>query len=279
MKNIIKYSLMLLGAILMAASCTINDGDERPVEVTPKLGTATLNVVMAVTTADDLGIDGVDVWADEIIAGSKMRPGDIVSLEYEFPQGSLFRSVFGGTSPRYLDNPIADVHNILTYATAAEMLPEDHNEPLRGQLKDGGSYTLIDYGFGALNHDYEHFFMVEDDLTPPASGMAKVRFLNAGGGECWDNTCELSFQVGGNDLGTGIWGGDLFGDGLTSFTDFSELSPGTINVDVYDGDAALYFSGSVDVAAGGIYTVVFFGNEADPVAYPEPNKFEVITHL
>ena len=190
-----------------------------------------------------------------------------------------FRSVFGGEAPRYLTNPIDEVHTILTYATASEMLPEDHNEPLQGQLKDGGSYTLIDFGFGALNHDYEHLFMVEDDLTPPSSGMAKVRFANAGGGECWDNTCELSFEVGGNDLGFGIWGGDVFGDGLSAFTDFSELSPGSITVDVYDGTGALYFTGTVDVSANGIYTVVFFGNENDPVITPEPNKFEVITHL
>lgn len=278
MKNIIKYKLVLLAVLFIAVSCTENDGDERPVEVTPKLGTATLNIIMAVTTADDLGYDGIDIWADELKAGPNMKPGEIVTVEYEFPQGSLFRSVLGGEAPKYLDNPIDEIETLLTYSTASEMLPEDHNMPLQGQLKDGSSYTLINYGFGALNHDYEYLFMVEDDLTPPTSGMARVRFVNAGGGECWDNTCELNFQIGGVDLGTGLWGGDLFGDGLSSFTDFSDLSPGSLSVDVYDGTGALYFNGTIDVTAGGIYTVVFFGNEADPIITPEPNKFEVIAH-
>ena len=95
MKNFIKYKLVLLAVVFLAVSCVEEDGDERSVEVTPKLGKATLNIVMAVTTADDLGYDGIDLWADEVKAGPNMRPGDIVSLEYEFPQGSLFRSVFG----------------------------------------------------------------------------------------------------------------------------------------------------------------------------------------
>ena len=280
MKNIIKYNLVLLAAVFMAASCTENDGDERPVEVTPKLGTATLNIVMAVTTADDLGFKGIDVWADETIAGPEMRPGDITTVEYEFPQGTLFRSVFGGEHPKYLTNPIHDVDNVLTYATVADMLPDDHNAPLQGQLKNGGSYTVIDFGFGALlPFDYDHFVMIEDDLTPSSSGSAKVRFANAGGGECWDNTCELSFEVGGTNLGSAIWGGDLWGAGLSAFTDFSELTPGTITVNVFDGTGAAYFTGTVDVQAGGVYTVVFFGNEEDPGTTPEPNKFEVLSHL
>ena len=282
MKNIIKYNLVLLAAVFMAASCTENDGDERPVEVTPKLGTATLNIVMAVTTADDLGFKGIDVWADETIAGPEMRPGDITTVEYEFPQGTLFRSVFGGEHPKYLTNPIHDVDNVLTYATVADMLPDDHNAPLQGQLKNGGSYTVIDFGFGALlPFDYDHFVMIEDDLTPPSSGMAKVRFANAGGGECWDNSCALRFEVGGVDYGTAYWGGDILAEpGSSAFTDFSELSPGTISINAYEGiGGTLWFSGSVDVEANGIYTVVFFGNEEDPGTTPEPNKFEVLSHL
>jgi hypothetical protein len=153
MKNIMKYNLWLLGLLFIVSSCTEYDGDDRGVEVTPKLGTATVNLIMAVTAADDLGGDGIDMWIDEVNAGQKMQPGDALSVEYEFPQGTMFRSVLGGKAPKYLSNPIGSVETIITVATAADLLPATHNEPLQGQLKDGASYTLIHSGFGGLNHD------------------------------------------------------------------------------------------------------------------------------
>ena len=277
MKNI--FIIPLLGILVIFGSCEFNDGDERPVEVTPKFGVATINIVMAVTTANDMDPEGVDVWIDEVLQGEQMSAGDVVSVQHEFPQGSYFRSVLGGEFPKYIDNPIASVENNLAHATAAEMLPADHNTPLQGQLKDGGSYTLVVYGFGALNHDYEHLFMVEDDLTAPSSGNAKIRFLNAAGGECWDNTCEIEFEIGGTSYGSGIWGGDVFGAGLTAFTDFTEIAPGTLTVDSFDGDAAAYFSDDVTVEAGGIYTIVISGNETNgELAVAEPIKYTVIEH-
>ncbi len=157
-------------------------------------------------------------------------------------------------------------------------MPEDHNAPLQGQLKNGGYYTLITFGFGGLNHDFEYMNLVEDDLTPPSGGNAKVRFVNAGGGECWDNTCELSFQVGGTDMGFGIWGGDLFGDGLSAFSDWSEIAPGGLTVDVFDGNGDAYFSGTATVTGGGVHTIVFSGNETNDLGTPEPYRLTVINH-
>ncbi|MFY0653611.1 MAG: DUF4397 domain-containing protein [Cyclobacteriaceae bacterium] len=280
MKKILKYNSWLLGIVFLAISCTEYDGDERPIPVTPKLGTAKLNLIMAVTTADDLGGEGVDFWVDETNLGPKMQPGDVVSMDYEFPQGTMFRSVIGGKAPKYLSNPISSVETILTWWTVSELMPATHNEPLQGQLKDGASYTIINTGFGNLNHDYEYMVMVEDDLTPPASGQAKVRFVHASGGECWNNWCIVSFQVGGVDLGTSYWGGDsVYGASAgQAFTDFVDITPGSLTVDVIDGGGDPYWQGTIDVAAGGIYTVVFSGNEVDPVKTPEPNKFNLITH-
>jgi hypothetical protein len=279
MKNIMKYNLWLLGLLFIVSSCTEYDGDDRGVEVTPKLGTATVNLIMAVTAADDLGGDGIDMWIDEVNAGQKMQPGDALSVEYEFPQGTMFRSVLGGKAPKYLSNPIGSVETIITVATAADLLPATHNEPLQGQLKDGASYTLIHSGFGGLNHDFEHMFKVEDDMTPPSGGNAKVRFVNAAGGECWDNTCEISFQIAGTDYGAGVWGNDVFGAGLSSITPWAEITPGSVTVDTFDGDGDAYFSGSVTLVSGGIYTVIISGNVTNDVTKDEPLRLNTLSHL
>ncbi|MDA0196344.1 MAG: hypothetical protein O2887_14880 [Bacteroidetes bacterium] len=278
MKRFNKYNLSIVAIVFLLAGCSIDDGDDRVVQVTPKLGTATLNLIMAVTDADGLGGDGIDLYVDETKAGSNMQSGDVISMQYEFPQGTIFRSVIGGDAPVYLTNPIGDYESILQWFTVAELMPEDHNAPLQGQLKNGGSYTLYSSGFGDLNHDFEWMFMVEDDLTAPSGGNAKVRFVNAGGGECWDNTCELSFQVGGTDMGFGIWGGDVFGAGLSSFTDWSEIAPGSLSVDVFDGNGDPYFTGTVNVTGGGIHTIVFSGNETNNLSTPEPYRFTKIDH-
>lgn len=288
MKTIYKYNLAIICALFLITSCEIDDGDDRDVEFTPKLGTATVNLINGVTTADDLAdlgfpIDGVDLWVDETKYGQNMQSGDVMTVEHEFPQGTMFRAVHGGQSPTYLTNGVHDYHTILVSNTASDLLPADHNAPLQGQLKDGASYTIVAYAFGALDDhgDYSHMTMIEDDLSAPSGGNAKVRFVNAGGGECWSNTCQLECFVDGNSIGVSTWGEDAlaaFGISGDVFTDFVEVSPGTLNIDLENGGASPYFSGTVNVSAGGIYTIVFSGNEIDPVATPEPHRLTMIEH-
>ena len=80
-------------------------------------------------------------------------------------------------------------------------------------------------------------------------------------------------------MGTAFWGSDiLFGAGASAFTDWSEISPGSITVDAIDGADAAYFSGSVSLEAGGIYTVVISGNVTNGVMTDEPIRFNTITH-
>ena len=281
MKTIYKYNLAIICALFLITSCEIDDGDDRDVEFTPKLGTATVNLINAVTSADDLNdhgfpCNGVDLWVDETKHGQNMQLGDIMTVEHDFPQGSIFRAVHGDQSPTYLTNGVVDYHTIFAWNTAAALLPADHNAPLQGQLKDGGSYTAVFFDFGNLSHDYPSVLLVEDDLAAPSGGNAKIRFVNAAGGECWNNTCVTTFMMGTTNLGTAVWG--TFGDAFTSFV---EVAPGSLSIETLDGDGASYFTGTVDVTAGGIYTIVFSGNEGysdSPIATAEPNRYTVLEH-
>ncbi|MEP2024734.1 MAG: hypothetical protein ABJH98_01890 [Reichenbachiella sp.] len=281
MKTIYKFNLAIICALFLITSCEIDDGDDRDVEFTPKLGTATINLINAVTSADELEaqgfpINGVDLWVDETKHGQNMQLGDILTVDHEFPQGSMFRAVHGDQSPTYLTNGVVDYHTIFASNTAAAMLPAEHNVPLQGQLIDGASYTAIYFDFGGLSHDYPAVQLIEDDLTAPTGGNAKVRFVNAAGGECWNNSCVTTFMNGTTNLGTAIWG--PFG---AAITDFVEVSAGSLNIETLDGDGASYFTGSVNVTSGGVYTIVFSGNEGysdSPTVTPEPNKYTVLQH-
>lgn len=285
MKTIYRYNLAIICALFLISGCEVDDGDDRAVEFTPKLGTATINLINGVTSADDLAdhdfpINGVDLWVDETKHGQNMQSGDILTVEHDFPQGSLFRAVHGDQSPIYLTNSVGSYETVMAWNTAAATLPADHNVPLQGQLKDGGSYTAVFYDFGNISTCCGTMLLVEDDLTPPAGGNAKVRFVNAAGGECWHNTCAMTFMLGTTDLGTAYWGGAGIGGG-PGFTDFSEVAAGSLSIEALDGDGASFFTGTVDVSAGGVYTVVFTGFEGysdDPIRTAEPNKYTVLTH-
>ena len=59
---------------------------------------------------------------------------------------------------------------------------------------------------GTLVMTFQLFALIEDDLTAPSGGNAKIRFVNAAGGECWHNTCAMTFMLGTTDLGTAFLG-------------------------------------------------------------------------
>lgn len=261
MKYINKLFLcLLLGTIV---SCQIDDGDSDPVEFTPKLGTANIAILNTMTDTDDAGFTTVDIYADETKVMSEITFGIFSTgyMEHEFPQGTIFRAVQGGTAPVYLSNPVPGIENNITNATVAALLPESHNAPLQGQLKNGASYTVALLG-NVNSIGFETFVMAEDDLTAP-SGGSRVRFLNASIDNCVFNSCLADFSMNGTVLGTSDWGNQ---NGEAAFSDFVEVSETTLSLTITDPtDDTELFTGSVEVPAGGVYTVVFMGDSFSTV--------------
>ena len=275
MKYIYKLSKILLLGFVLIASCTVDDGDTDPVEFTPKLGKASIAILNTLTDTDDAGFTTVDIYADETKVMSGGTFGTFTSgyISYDYPQGTIFRATQGGTPPVYLSNPVPGIENNITNATVASLLPEEHNAPLQGQLKSGGSYTVALLG-NVNSFGFEVFVMVEDDLTAPVSG-SKVRFLNASIENCVSNSCIAAFSVNGTELGRSDWGSQ---NGEAAFSSFVDVSDTSLNLVVSDPtDATELFTGSVDIPAGGIYTVVFLGDSFSTVD-GEGLQFKVFRH-
>ncbi len=258
MKKMNKLIYVVWMFLLLIAACEVDDGDSDAVEFTPKLGTANLALINTLTDIDDAGFTTVDIYADEIKVMTEVAFGAATQgyIPYEFPQGTIFRAVQGGEAPVYLSNPIPGIENNIINNTVAQLLPDDHNAPLQGQLKDGASYTVALLG-NVNSIGFETFVMVEDDLTPPASG-SKVRFLNASIDNCVFNSCLANFSVNGMDLGVSDWGNQ---NGEPAFSDFIEMAAGTLDLLITDPtDDTELFNGTVDVTAGEIVTIIFMGD-------------------
>ncbi len=275
MRYIYKLNKILLGVIVLFASCTVDDGDSDPVEFTPKLGTTNIAILNTLTDTEDAGYSTIDIYADETKVMSEATFGIFSSgyISYEYPQGTIFRATQGGTAPVYLSNPVPGIENNIINATVASLLPEEHNAPLQGQLKSGGSYTVALLG-NVNSIGFEVFAMAEDDLTAP-SGGSRVRFLNAAIDNCVFNSCIASFSANGTELGRSDWGSQ---NGEAAFSNFVDVSDASLDLVVTDPtDGTELFTGAVDVPAGGIYTVILLGDSFSTVD-GEGLQFKVFRH-
>ncbi len=116
-------------------------------------------------------------------------------------------------------------------------------------LEDQKAYSLFIYDkFDALK-----YLFVKDDLTAPASGKAKLRFVHLS-----PDAPELSLSIAGKDA-------DLFsGKAFKSYTDFTEIDPAakvTFHVENADGSVTATLA-DIKIEAGKIYTVWVKGLKA-----------------
>jgi hypothetical protein len=252
-----KFRILFLGLILAGLSaCEIDDADKRPLEMQPTLGTTNVAVIYGTTEAHG---EEVDVYVDTDIVLTATF-GDMTDgyVRHKYPQGSMFRVVEAGVFPTF---GLSDTHHMM--ATAGELLPETHNAPLRGQLKQDGHYTLFlgeELGFITP-------ILVEDDLTPPPAGSIKVRFVN------------LSWETGGG--GGGPVDFSTTTDGVLATLNFYEnpvsefvtLPLAELTVSIYDEGTTdlVYQVPTTAAAAGKIYTVVLMGRDL-------PGDSEAYTH-
>lgn len=251
-----KYQLILTGFLLaFTSACEISDADERPLELQPTLGTTNIAIIYGTTEAPEADAE-VDIYVDNNVhltaSFGEMTNGYV---QHKFPQGTLFRVVRAGVFPMF---GLSDTHHMMV--TAAELLPETHNAPLQGQLKQDGHYSF----FLGEEFAYIHPILVEDDLTPPTAGNIKVRFVNLswetgeGGGGPVDFSTSDGVQASLN-----------FYDNPVSA--FITMPAGTLDISVFDEGTAdlVYDIPAITTTAGKIYTIILMGRAApgDPEAY------------
>lgn len=92
--------------------------------------------------------------------------------------------------------------------------------------------------------------VINDDLTPPADGEAKVRLISAASTTEPVTASVVDGPVLAADVTTG------------SATGYAEVAAQTWDIDVMAGDAAAPAS-MVPVEAGGVYTLLVLGNDDD----------------
>ena len=112
-----------------------------------------------------------------------------------------------------------------------------------GTLTMGNSYSA----FAGGSVTAPSFVFTSDDLTPPVSGYAKVRFINLS-----SDSLNVSCYIGSKALYTGV--------GYTACTPFAEITDTTANVLLQDPahpTSLAQLSGQA--FAGGIYTVMLTG--------------------
>ncbi len=243
-----KFQIIFLGLVLAGlTACEIDDADKRSLEMQPTLGTTNIAVIYGTTEAYD---EAVDIYADNDVILTALF-GDMTNgyVRHNYPQGSIFRVVKAGVFPTF---GLSETHHLMV--TAGNLLPETHNAPLRGQLKQDGHYTL----FLGEEFGFMEAYLVEDDLTPPAAGRIKVRFVN------------LSWETGGGSGGPVDFSTT---DGVLTTLNFYEnpvsgfidLPAGNLDLSVYDEGTAnlVYDVPSITTTAGKIYTIVLMGRDAD----------------
>lgn len=275
--TIILNKMVVLFFIATIFGCTIDDGDDTEIEFTPKLGTANIAIINALTDLEDAEVNTVDIYIDETKVVSEQKFGYTTEgyILYDYPQGTMFRAVYGGEAPVFLSNPVGDIENNITWATAAELLPSDHNAPLQGQLKNNGYYTLVLVG-NYYNLGIGDFVLVEDDLSPPPSGNAKIRFLNAGLDNAYLGTPDVDFIINGDVLGTA---GYPHEGEFSPFSDFVNVGAFTLSVRIVDHDDASeeLLSETIEIQEGGIYTIVLMGDSFSEVD-GEHTQLKVFRH-
>ncbi len=120
-------------------------------------------------------------------------------------------------------------------------------------LVEDKSYTMV----ASDNVTTMQVGIVEDDLTAPASGQSKLRFLHLS-----RNAPPVNIEVGGVTLFTQRSYNDyLANSGLASFTGYTVPSGAPVNVSVYvyGVGALLYTLPSAGLQVGRIYTLALIG--------------------
>ena len=269
MKGKFIYTLVLL--FIGLSSCEISDADDRDLEMQPTLGTTNIQIIQTILGSD---AEGVDIWVDseKKLAGANFLESTDGYISHRFPQGTLIRVVAEGRFPSH-GEPDTHLATLFSSDAAATWLPETHNAPLRGQLKDDGFYTIVSSGIFDPN-DWSgndiHSIIVEDDQTTPTAGLARVRYINAvidvftQGVTAAQRTAGLfgTIDVLDSDAATTLFSAVPVG-GTSGYVN---IAPGTYNYEVtcnlprFGGANTGYTGGTATFEAGKIYNVVFYGS-------------------
>lgn len=285
MKNINLILINLLLVMIGLSSCEYDDADKRDIEYTPKLGTANILYTNSMielletetTDPTDTLLSTIDIWADETLSFTGAY-GSVSAgyLPHDYPQGTIFRAVFEGRFPNYRTQfGNTSTTNILNFDYAADILPSEHNAPLTGQLKDGGNYTVIAAGSFLGT---SHFIALEDDLTAPAGGNAKIRFVNA----AWElspgaNPALFGADVSEAGLGALVAAADFEFRDVTSF---QEVTAGALNFTVDAPFSTSEVDTTLNLEAGKIYTLILEGEVGyfDDVVPGEGTRLRALVH-
>lgn len=218
LKNISKTFITLLALSVTLAACSKDDGDFTPPDISG------VSVIHASPTAEKL-----DFYVGNINPTAKGNTGD-----FAYTNKIDYLNLYSGTRKLLITKK----------GSTTSLLAEDFSlEPQKG-------YSLFIYD----KLETVKFLMIKDDLTAPAAGKAKVRFVHLS-----PDAPALNLAIAGKDT-------DLFTDkSFKAYTDFVSIDPAekvTFNVkNKADGTLATSVA-DVKIEAGKIYTIWVKGLKA-----------------
>lgn len=201
------FILMLLGIAFLTASCSKNDDEDIEVDA------AALNVVNV-----SPGPLSINFFLDnQLVNGPALAFTQQTGYLLAYTGQRKFDATVGGT----------------TQVVATQTL----------NLEKDKYYTLF---FAGLNTSPE-IILTEDDLTDPAAGKAKIRFINLS-----PDATALNLSVsGGATLFTNI--------SYKTASGFISIDPATYNLRINTGETTMDEITSVQIEAGKVYTVWAYG--------------------
>jgi hypothetical protein len=268
-----KAKLIYIIALLFIglSSCEISDADDRDLEMQPTLGSTNIQIIQTILGSET---EGVDIWVDSEnkFPGAKFLDNTDGYINHRFPQGTLIRVVAKGRFPSH-GEPDTHLATLFSSDAAGTWLPATHNDPLRGQLKKDGFYTII--SSGSFNPDDWsdndiHSIIVEDDQAAPGAGQARVRYINAvidvftQGVTAAQRTAGLfgTIDIIDSDAATILFPAVPVG----GTSGYLNIAPGTYNYEVtcnlprFGGANPGYSGGAATFEAGKTYNVIFYGS-------------------
>ncbi len=209
-----KMTYLLFAATVFVASCKKDPETPPP---TPETPTAKVKFTNATVNSGTLGVKVNDVAVT-----------DAQSLNFLTSTGYLKTTYGAGTKVSFV------------YPNTGSIFKE-----MTMDLTASSSYSA--FVGGELPTDIS-MIIINDDLTVPPSGKAKVRFVNLS----VDNL-NMSFFIGGPKLDSNI--------AYKAFTPFREINSGAQNVLVQDPANPGYYQtiNAQQFTAGKIYTIVLTG--------------------
>jgi hypothetical protein len=212
-----KLKLLLLSATLLAASCKKDKVD--PPVTPPVTPTAKVKYVNGCTNSNTLNVKVNDA-----------NVADVSGLAF-LASSAYINTTYGANTPL-----------VFWYSNSGIVLADT-------------TYTLAADNYysayvGGVTPGNAPFVITEDNLNAPASGKAKVRFVNLS-----DEDLNVDFYVGGPKIDSAI--------AFKEFTPFYEITAGSKNVVIAD---PIQFGYSINMNAynfetGKIYTFIMTGRK------------------